>query len=121
MDHSYFRDRVSAFHDRELPPQELAVVEDHVRGCAECQELLAKLERLDALVAQHAELSGGDYWEKSARKIEERLGFAEQTEITPVKRAGWDKGLVWKVTAIAATLAVLAFIGINRDKIMPPE
>lgn len=120
MDHAYFRDRVSAFHDRELPLQELAIVEEHIRGCVECQKLLADLEKLDAAVAARMELAQTDYWEDLAHRTEERLGFIEKTEVTPVRR-GWDSGLAWKITAIAASLAILVFIGINKDDIIKQD
>jgi hypothetical protein len=118
MDHSYFRDKVSAFHDRELPAQEQAMLEEHIASCPECQKLLAEFERLDQVVADRIELGGSkDYWERSAQKIEERLGFIETTEITPIIRPSWDKSLIWKLTAVAASVAVLVFIGINKDDI----
>lgn len=123
MDHAYFRDKVSAYHDRELPAQEQEMLEQHVASCPECQKLLAELERLDSLIAEKIGLGESDYWEKSAQKIEEKLGFKEATEITPVPRSGWDKGMVWKLSAVAASVALLVFIGFNKEKIMdrPPE
>ena len=117
MEHSYFRDKVSAYHDRELPAQELAMLGEHIASCPECQKLLAEFERLDQIVADRIELGGGDYWEQSAQKIDERLGFVEKTEITPIAKPSWDKSLVWKLTAVAASVAVLVFIGINKDDI----
>ena len=91
---------------------------EHIASCPECQKLLAELERLDQVVADRIELGGSkDYWERSAQKIEERLGFVEKTEITPIAKPSWDKSLVWKLSAVAASAAVLVFIGINKDDI----
>ena len=39
MDHSYFKDRVSAYYDRDLPPYELQALEEHLKECAECRNL----------------------------------------------------------------------------------
>lgn len=118
MDHSYFRDKVSAYHDRELPPQELEMLREHIASCEECSRLLAEYERLDALVAAKIDLKGSeDFWERSAQKIEERLGFIEKTEITPIAAPTWDRSIVWKLTAVAASVAILVFIGLNKDDI----
>ncbi|MCM2272476.1 MAG: zf-HC2 domain-containing protein [candidate division Zixibacteria bacterium] len=118
MDHSYFRDKVSAYHDRELPAQELEMLREHIASCAECSQLLAEYERLDALVAAKIELQGSDeFWERSAQKIEERLGFIEKTEVTPISKPSWDRSMVWKMTAVAASVAIMFFIGLNKDDI----
>lgn len=90
----------------------------HVASCSECQKLLADLERLDQLVADKIELGQSDYWEQNARKIEGKLGFGQETIITPVPRSGWEKGMVWKLSAVAASVALLVFIGINKDEIL---
>ncbi len=118
MDHAYFRDKVSAYHDRELPAQEQEMLEQHIASCPECQKLLAELERLDSLITEKIGLGDSDYWEKSAQKIEEKLGFTEATKITPVPTSRWDRGMVWKLSAVAASVALLVFIGINKDSIM---
>lgn len=118
MDHSYFRDKVSAYHDRELPAQEQEMLEQHVASCSECQKLLADLERLDQLVADKLELGESDYWEQNAQKIEEKLGFAQKTVVTPITTSRWDKGLVWKLSAVAASVSILVFIGINKEDIL---
>ncbi len=90
----------------------------HVASCSECQKLLADLERLDQLVADKIELGQSDYWEQNARKIEGKLGFGQETIITPVPKSGWERGMVWKLSAVAASVALLVFIGINKDEIL---
>ena len=74
MEHSFFKDRLSAYFDNELPPQEKQVVEQHLRDCVECRAELTKLRQLEDAVNRHAGLADTDYWEKSAQKIESRLG-----------------------------------------------
>ncbi|MEW6050853.1 MAG: zf-HC2 domain-containing protein [Candidatus Zixiibacteriota bacterium] len=119
MDHGYFLDRVSAYFDRDLPPQELALMETHLQSCDECRALLAQFEKLDQLVKQNSELGSDDYWEKSARQIEERLGRAEKTEITDVRPSRRIAQLGWKVVAVAASLVLLGYIGMHKDDIFP--
>ena len=116
MDHGYFKDRISAFYDRSLKPEEQAVVEEHLRECEECRKLLEDFKKLDALVEKHSGLDGDDYWEKSARRIESQLGGEDATEVVEISRSrGW--GLAWKLVAVAASVAILTVVGLHRDDI----
>lgn len=123
MDHSYYRDKISAYVDNELSPQEREVVQQHLDECEECQNLLAELEKLDRFVKQRSQLAGEEYWEQSARKIEQRLGFTGEMKVTDITPSRW-KGLVPKLAAVAASIAVLGFIALyERDisrQISPP-
>ena len=115
MDHSYYRDKISAYVDNELSPQEREVVQQHLDECEECRKLLAELEKLDRLVEQQSQLGGEEYWEQSAQKIEQRLGFTAETKVTDITPSRW-KGLVPKLAAVAASIAVLGFIALyERD------
>ena len=64
MEHSYFKDRISAFIDGELPPYEEQVVREHLSDCEECQKLKADLERLDTLIEEKSGLNDDAYWEE---------------------------------------------------------
>lgn len=119
MDHGYFLDRVSAYHDKDLPPQELALMEEHLRTCADCQALLKKFEQLDALVDQKAELAGSGYWEQAARKIEQRIASPQKTTVTDI-RPKRSFALGWKLMAAAASLVLLGYIGMHKDDIFGP-
>jgi len=122
MDHSYFRDKVSAFFDKGLPAEEMFMMAEHISECPECQKLLAEYERLDKLTADSRDLADDDYWERSARKIEQRLGFSELetpvTSITPQRRRS---ALGWKLIGAAASVAVLTIIGIHQTEILGPS
>ncbi len=121
MDHGYFRDRLSAYLDQELTPEETKAIADHLEECADCREQLAKLGELERLVQEHSGLDGDDYFEKAAQKIEQRLG-ATHTAVTDIfaGSAGRFKGLWWKVTSVAASAAILVFIGLHQDDIFGP-
>ncbi len=123
MDHSYFRDKISAYFDNELSPQEREVIEQHLAQCQECRNLLAELKRLDRTVEKHSQLGGEEYWEQSAQRIEQRLGFTEGTKVTDITPSRW-KGLVPKLAAVAASIAVLGFIvlyeGDISKEVSPP-
>ena len=118
MDHGYFKDRLSAYIDQELTPEETRAVADHLEECAECRQELTRLGELERLVGEHSGLDGEEYFEQSARKIEERLGLVDTTvtDISPASEKRF-KGLWWKVTSIAASVAILTFVGLHKDEI----
>ncbi len=115
MDHGYFRDRISAFLDKELPPYEQQVVGEHLETCEECRELLHRLEKLESLVAQQSPLAGADYWEQSAQNIEQRIASQENGEKATTNPHWWGMG--WKLIAAAASIAIITFIGLHREDI----
>ncbi|MBU0982792.1 MAG: zf-HC2 domain-containing protein, partial [candidate division Zixibacteria bacterium] len=122
MNHSYFKDRLSGYLDRELKPEEEFVVREHLEGCAECRAELDHLKKIDGLVAEHSGLDDGEYWERAAQKIERRLGIApaDVTDITKEKTSQ-SSGLWWKLTAVAASVVFLTVIGIHQSEILKDE
>ena len=50
MDHAYFRDKVSAYHDRELPAQEQEMLD----GSADVQTQAQKLAHIQSLITRVA-------------------------------------------------------------------
>ncbi len=117
MDHSYFKERISGYYDNNLPPYEQQSVEEHLKICEECQKLLAQFEKLDKLVEEKSQLSDTEYWEKSAQKIENAIGV-DDSKVVDVSHKSY-KGLFWKISAVAASVAILTFIGINQADIAP--
>jgi hypothetical protein len=131
MDHSYFRDKISAYFDNELSPPEKEVIEQHLAQCQECQDLLAQLRQLEEVVEKKSQLAGEEYWQQAAQRIEQRLGFSGKTKVTDVTPSRW-KSLVPKLAAVAASVAVLGFIalyqrelskdvGVQAPQTPPPE
>jgi len=119
MDHSYFKERVSAYHDAGLNLEEQELMRQHIAECEQCRAALAELEAFDRMVEERSTLKADDYFEENAQKIEAALGFGSSekvTDITPPKRSG----LWWKVSAVVATAAVLAFIAIHEEDIGEP-
>ncbi|MCK4372346.1 MAG: zf-HC2 domain-containing protein, partial [candidate division Zixibacteria bacterium] len=116
MDHGYFQDRLSAYHDRSLTPEEMRMVEEHVAACAECRKQLEMLAKLDRLIDEKADLAESDYWETAAQKTEQRLGFKKESKITIIRRS-WT-GLGWKLAAAAASVAALTFIALHEGDIL---
>ena len=116
MDHGYFQDMLSAYHDRSLTPEEMRMVEEHVAACAECRTQLEMLAKLARLIDEKADLAESDYWETAAQKIEQRLGFKEEPKVTDIRRS-WT-GLGWKLAAAAASVAALTFIALHEGDIL---
>ena len=121
MDEQYFREHLSAYIDNELTPEERAMMDQHLADNPESRRLLEKMRGLDRLVEEHGELGGGDYWERSAQKIEERLGIAE-TEVTELRSAPAIRtGTFWKWVSAVAAVLVLGYIGLHQSDILDKD
>jgi len=120
MDHGYFKDRISAYYDNNLSLQERVIIEQHLKECEECRKFLKDLEKLDKLVAEHSQLGDDIYWEQSAKKIEQKLGFEKTTAITDVTLSR-RFGFRWKLVAVAASVVFLIIVGVHRNEIWQVE
>ncbi len=116
MNHEYFKDRVSAFHDGELKHEEAQMMTEHLQACDECRRLLADLEKLDQLVSEHSSLSDSDYWERSAQRIDQAVSGTAGSEVIDVRHGSY-RGLWWKVGALSVSAAVILFIAIYQGDI----
>ncbi|MDD3732637.1 MAG: zf-HC2 domain-containing protein [candidate division Zixibacteria bacterium] len=120
MDHGYFKDRISAYFDNSLRPEEKVIIEQHLQECEECRKLLEAFHKLDRLVEEKSYLGKDEYWERSARKIEEKLGFKQATEVTKIASPR-RFGMALKLVAVAASVVLLTVVGIHRDEIWKEE
>jgi hypothetical protein len=124
MDERYFKDKISAYLDNELSPQERSIVDEYIRTHPEAQELLARLESLKRVSKGNMPLGGDDlYWERNARKIESAIGAAKTEAPITTESSSWQNH--WgKLTAVAASAVILFFIATNRDEVekkaLPP-
>ncbi len=117
MDHSYYKERISAYADNALPPYEQMAVQEHIESCAECREAFEKILKLTAWIDSEANLSGDEYFELQAQKIEARLGLV-QTEVTPIGKKTW-RGLGWKLTSVAASIALVGIVVyLSKDTVL---
>lgn len=118
MHHSYYKDRISAWHDMGLPVMEQELIGQHLATCQECQALLEQFQKLDALVARESQLGDSDYWESAAHKIDQAIegGKVEKssklvTRLQPVP--------YWKWMAAAASILLVSVVGFNYLKENP--
>ncbi|MFQ5498130.1 MAG: anti-sigma factor family protein [Candidatus Zixiibacteriota bacterium] len=128
MDHGYYTDRISAYFDGQLTPDERAAISRHLADCDECRQQLKRLEQFNRLAQENSLFSDDDYWERSARRIESRLDEAPAHVRAP-SISWWRTGLAWKVTAAAASIALISIVALHEDEIQrqvisespPPE
>ena len=121
MDESYFKDKLSAYLDRSLPPEEMAMMEKYIEESEEARRILAEFEKLNKLVERYRDLGDDDYWEKSAQRIEQAIGLEPETEVTDISPQKGRRGLMWKIVAVAASAALLTIIGLHQDEIFHYE
>lgn len=112
MDHRYFSDRVSAWHDMGLPVMEQELIGQHLEACEECRALLEQIRALDRLAQRHSTFPDGEYWERLATRIdrtiegvgtEERTGQEPQQRIIPI----------WRWVGAAASILLVSIVGYN--------
>jgi len=112
MDHDFYKEKISAFFDGDLKNETFIMVSEHLKECEICQHELEKLTNLDKMIEEHSRLSENEYWERSAQRIESAITEEENEEkVTEIKPFVW-KGLGWKLTTVAASIALITFIAI---------
>ena len=109
---------LSQYVDGLLEPPQRAIVEKHLESCQECAGYYKQLLRL-AKMADKLEIGGDEsYWEKQKDSIISRIEKAEAAGVTPIptkRRFGF-----YKVVAIAASVALVAFISIYESQNLAP-
>jgi hypothetical protein len=112
MEHEFYKEKISAYFDGELKNEEAVMVAEHLKECQICQQEYDKLQQFDMLAQEHSKLSDSEYWEKSAQRIESAIEEEiVESKITEIKPFVW-KGLGWKLTTVAASIALITFIAI---------
>ena len=93
-------------------------MDQHLAECEECRRRLEELRRFDQMVRDNSGLGESDFWEKSARKVEQRIGL-EPDNVTEIARrpATSVRGLWWKLTAAAASIVLVAYIGLKESDV----
>lgn len=106
MDHSYYRDKISAFFDGALEAQERELISRHLSGCEECRGLLERIIDFSRKIDEQSGLSGDEYFERLAQKIEFQIA-APVEKVVDVRKLHW-KFFWWKVSAAAASILLVA-------------
>ncbi len=116
MNHEYFKDRISGFHDGALKNEEEFAIAQHLKECEECRKLLADLRRLDRLVEDQSGLADDEYWERAARHIEHAITPTSREKVTEIFGKPW-RGLWWKFASVAASVALITFIALYEGDV----
>jgi len=101
-------DRLSEYLDHELPPDERAALEAHLRGCVACGAVLADLKRI-VVRAQGLEdrLPERDLWPGIAARIGASTGEAPVVDLAAARaRRRWTFSLPQLAAAAVALMAV---------------
>lgn len=96
------QERLSAYADGELSPEEAETVEDHLEACTECRRELAIIRGMGEAMSETGATTGGSMWESVRRRI--------------VGPTGW-----LLVVAGLAVLAALAAVEWFRSGSLTPE
>ncbi len=124
MDDAYFRDKISAYLDNGLPPEEMEMIARYLDENPEARVLAERLRGAQGLVDQHSQLSADahDYWEELAARIDAKIagslpaesGSESERDEAAVSSKG-PRPLVW--AAWAASVAIIGFIGFHATDI----
>lgn len=107
MNCSDVQQRLSAYHDGELPPAEATQVASHLAGCASCAEELASFEQLSGLSQRLTDPPvPAQLWEQ----LHSQLDAGEK--LTPLPVRPWLSRIPSTWVAIAATVLVLLGMGV---------
>ncbi len=109
MDHSYYRDKISAYSDGALEAQERELIRRHLEECADCRNLLDKLNQLSAVIEEKSALKNDEYFENLAKKIERRISTPDE-KVVDIRGMRWNS-FWWKISAAAATIVLVGTIG----------
>lgn len=117
MDHNFYKEKISAYFDGELKNEIAVMVAEHLKECEICQKELEKLKQFEKVVEKNSQLFESEYWEKSAQRIESAIAAENiETKTTDIKQFAW-RGLGWKLTTVAASIALITFIAIYEKNI----
>jgi len=113
MSHRHIERQLSAYLDRELPPDEETAVRRHLDECARCREDLAQLTQVKAMLAGLPEHPLPEAFWPDLRRTLER-------EASPVARAA----RFWRIRpalalAVAAVVVLLLLVPFMRGQIGP--
>ncbi|SYZ74280.1 hypothetical protein TRIP_C60550 [Candidatus Zixiibacteriota bacterium] len=103
-----------------LNQAEQVTVAAHLKECPDCVSYYKNLLRLHDEAKSFMLEGDNDFWLAQKDKILERIDQAENAKIVPISRKG-KLGPIFKWTAVAASVALVAFISIREYRVTHPE
>ncbi len=110
MEHSYYKDKLSAYFDSELEVQEMELLRRHLESCAECRELLEKLSSLSKKIKELSGLDENEYFDSLAAKIDGKIADSGKKVVELPRKEFRRFGSGWKIGALAASFMLIATV-----------
>ncbi len=109
--------QLSEMIDGELAPELLDEVRSHLESCSECRKFYKKLKALDSNIDGFNIEAEDDYWDSMQSNIINKIEASEKSRIIRVKSK--RSGTVYRFVAVAAAVAVVAFVSLYESKDLP--
>lgn len=110
MEHSYYKDKLSAYFDNSLEVQEMELLRRHLESCAECRELLEKLSSLSQKIEELSRLNENEYFDSLAAKIDGKIADSGKKVVELPHKQSRRFGFDWKIGAVAASFMLIATV-----------
>ncbi len=110
MEHSYYKDKLSAYFDNSLEVQEMELLRRHLESCAECRELLEKLSSLSKKIKELSGLDENEYFDSLAAKIDGKIAGSGKKVVELPHKKSRRFGSGWKIGAVAASFMLIATV-----------
>ena len=118
MDCHEIKEKLGAYLDGELPPDQAKMVSEHLESCPTCQAEWERLGKLDDVVAETEGLEpGAEAWQRMRSNIQQGISQQKKAEHPGIME--WIRWLLsprYAVVKVGAVLAVvvLAFV-VSRE------
>ena len=122
MDKNDIRKRLSRFIDKELSDKEIRETEELIKNNPVWQEEYNRLLSLQDMANRFELEADGEIWEKSRERIMAKIEAEEELEakVTEIGQTR-KRGTIYKLVAVAASIALVAFISIYEFGEIAPE
>ncbi|PKK84437.1 MAG: hypothetical protein CVT49_03690 [candidate division Zixibacteria bacterium HGW-Zixibacteria-1] len=112
------KELLSGFIDDQLDKDDRKLVEEHLKSCAECTEHFEKLLALGRMVDDFDIDGDESYWAEQKDAVLDRIEKLETEKVVPVRRS--YRNLIYKLAAVAASVALIAFISVHEAEKVGP-
>ncbi len=101
--------------DGQLSESEQSIVSEHFKSCPDCRLFYSRLLKLQQVSQDFLPDGDENFWLSQKDKIIDRINRLEEEKVVPVRRER-KSGYLFKLSAVAASIALIAFISIYEYK-----
>ena len=117
LDHEEVSEMLATYSLDALPPEEAALVEQHLVDCPRCRAELAELREVAGLLGGSATSPPEGLWDRIASELTEPA--AEPPEAPPLRPIGSArKARAWRVAAAGLAAVLLAVLGVLSYRVV---